>query len=55
MVLKHDMKAGDILYEKDLIAKRPGTGISPKYQNLVLGRVLKQDLSEDTILTWNHI
>lgn len=55
LVLKHDMKAGDILYEKDLIAKRPGTGISPKYQNLVLGRVLKQDLSEDTILTWNHI
>lgn len=55
LILTHDMKAGDILSEKDLIAKRPGSGISPKYQELVIGRMLKQDLKEDTILSWNHI
>lgn len=55
LVLTHDMKAGDIIKEEDLIAKRPGTGISPKYQDIVIGRVLKEDLAEDTILMWENI
>ena len=49
------MHAGDILTEQDLIAKRPGTGISPKYQDWVIGRALKQDLEEDSILSWNDL
>ena len=55
LVLTHDMKKGEVLTEKDLIAKRPGTGISPKYQDIVLGRVLKEDMKEDDILTWKAI
>lgn len=55
LVLTHDMKKGEALTEKDLIAKRPGTGISPKYQDIVLGRILKEDLREDDILTWRNI
>lgn len=55
LVTTHDMHAGDIIKEQDLIAKRPGTGISPKYQDLVIGRMLKQDLKEDSILTWEYI
>jgi len=55
LVLTHDMKAGETLTEEDLIAKRPGTGISPKYQELVIGRVLKQDVAEDSILTWDVV
>ncbi len=55
LVLTHDMKKGEVLTEKDLIAKRPGTGISPKYQNIVLGRTLKEDLKEDDILSWRNI
>ena len=49
------MKAGEILTESDLIAKRPGTGISPKYLDVVLGRKLNADLEADTILNWNMI
>ena len=55
LVLTRDMKAGEILTEKDLVAKRPGTGISPKYFDIVLGRTLKEDLPEDSILIWENI
>ena len=39
----------------DLIAKRPGTGISPKYQDMVIGRRARTNIGEDTILTWDMI
>lgn len=55
LVVKRDMKKGDVIQENDLIAKRPGTGISPKYQREVVGRVLKTDLEKDSILTWDLI
>ena len=55
LVLTRDIKKGEVLTEKDLIAKRPGSGISPKYQEIVLGRVLKEDLNEDSILTWENM
>ena len=55
LVLTRDMKAGEVITATDLIAKRPGTGISPKYQDIVLGRKLKMDLKEDSILTWEYI
>jgi N-acetylneuraminate synthase len=52
LVLTRDMKQGEIIKETDLMAKRPGTGISPSYQDIVIGRPVKMDLSEDTVLTW---
>ena len=55
LVLKRDMKKGEILNMKDLIPKRPGTGISPKYIDIIIGRHIKEDLSEDTVLTWNMV
>ena len=55
LVLTRDMKAGEILKPEDMMPKRPGTGISPKYADIVVGRAVKQDLSEDTILTWDMV
>lgn len=55
LVLTRDMKAGEIISEGDLMPKRPGTGISPSYADIVIGRAVKFDLCEDTILTWNMI
>ena len=55
LVLTRDMKAGEVLKEADLMAKRPGTGISPNYADIVVGRAVKTDLPEDTILTWDMI
>ena len=55
LVLTRDLKAGEIIKLEDLMPKRPGTGISPKYIDIVIGRKSKEDLKEDTILTWDMI
>lgn len=55
LVLTKDMKAGDVIKKEDLMPKRPGTGISPEYADIVIGRRVVHDLKEDTILTWNMI
>lgn len=55
LVLTRNMKAGEIIKEEDVMAKRPGTGISPEYSGIVIGRKVLKDLEEDTVLTWNMI
>lgn len=55
LVLTRDMKQGETLRTDDLAAKRPGTGISPAMQDIVLGRKLLADQPEDTVLTWDMI
>lgn len=55
LVLTRDMHAGEIINKEDLIPKRPGTGISPKYTDIVIGRKVKADYQEDTILKWDMI
>lgn len=55
LVLTRDMKCGDIIKPEDLMPKRPGTGISPIYADIVIGRTIKKDLPEDTILTWDMV
>jgi len=55
LVLTRDMKAGEIIRQEDLMPKRPGTGISPIYTDIVIGRRVLCDLKEDTILTWDMI
>ena len=55
LVLTRDMKAGEVIKENDLMAKRPGTGISPIYTDVVIGRKVVKDLKEDTILTWDMV
>lgn len=55
LVLTRDMKAGEEIRKEDLMPKRPGTGISPVYTDIVIGRKVVKDLDEDTILTWDMI
>ena len=55
LVLTRDMKAGEVIKKEDLMPKRPGTGISPIYTDIVIGRKVLMDLEEDTILTWDMI
>lgn len=55
LVLTRDMKAGEKIQQSDLMAKRPGTGISPTFTDVVVGRTIKQDLKEDSILTWDMV
>lgn len=55
LVTARDIEEGETITEEDLIAKRPGTGISPKHTEIVLGRKAKQKLAKDTILTWDML
>lgn len=55
LVLTRDMKAGEVIESSDLMPKRPGTGISPRYADIVTGRHVTRDLPEDTILTWDMV
>ena len=55
LVLARDLKVGEVIQAKDLIPKRPGIGISPQHTDIVIGRRVVSDLSEDTILTWDMI
>ena len=55
IVLSRDLQAGHTLGEKDLVAKRPGTGISPMSWDEVIGKKIARDLPEDHILTWDDL
>jgi len=42
--------------ERDMLTiKRPGFGIKPKYLDLLVGRVTKVAIEEDTVLTWEMV
>lgn len=50
VVATRDLKAGDIISLADLDMKRPGTGISADKINTLVGRILKHDIKEDTLV-----
>lgn len=55
LVLTRNMKAGEVITQADIMAKRPGTGISPRMMQIVIGRKLAMDCPEDTVLTWDMV
>lgn len=44
------IKKGDILSEKNITVKRPGSGISPMQWDSVIGQIAKKDFEEDELL-----
>jgi pseudaminic acid synthase len=48
-----DLKAGDSLTKDNLRAIRPGLGLPTKYQEIVIGRTIKKDVTIGTGLTWD--
>lgn len=55
IIAKKRIPKGKIIEGSDLIIKRPGYGISPKFLNIVIGRSAKKDIDEDDIITWDLI
>ena len=55
LVIARDLKKGEVIKPEDIQLKRPGTGIAPKYMDLVIGREVTRDLEEDTVLTWDMV
>jgi len=50
IVAARDIEAGDTLTAKDVIIKRPGTGISPDKMDQVIGKKLRRAISKDEVL-----
>ena len=50
IVSAREIKAGEVIRETDLCAKRPGTGIAPTAIDCVVGRRAKADIPADTIV-----
>lgn len=49
------LPSGHLIREKDLIMKRPGSGISPMMIAQVIGKRLIRNLEKDTLLTWEDL
>lgn len=45
-----DIKAGETIKATDLYAKRPGTGIGPDQENLIVGKKAKHDIEADVLI-----
>jgi len=50
-----DIPAGTNVSEQMLKCKRPGTGISPRYYDQIIGRRAKKDFKAGEILNWDGI
>lgn len=50
IVAARNIKAGEVIKEDDIDYKRPGTGISPKFYQFVVGKVAKRDIMYDEII-----
>lgn len=50
-----DMKAGDVITEKNVRSIRPGFGLHPKYYNEILGQKIKNDITRGDRLTKNDL
>lgn len=50
-----NMKAGDMITEKNVRSIRPGYGLAPKYLDVVMGKRVKQDVMRGTGLSWEMI
>ncbi|WP_293401124.1 N-acetylneuraminate synthase family protein [Polaromonas sp.] len=54
LVPTRDIRKGEAIRESDLVAKRPGNGISPSDVNKVVGRVAVEDIAKDQAIKWEQ-
>ena len=55
LVLRRPLSTGAVVTEADLVAKKPGTGISPARRDEVVGRRLARDVAADHLLTLDDL
>lgn len=55
IIILKKLKRGDRISEKHLTIKRPGTGIEPKFIDLIIGKTVKKDLPADSVLHWSDL
>jgi sialic acid synthase SpsE len=47
--------AGTVISEEMLTVKRPGTGVTPKHLDLIVGRTARVDIPFDEPVTWEMV
>ena len=52
IVTKRNLKKGEIIREKDVDFKRPGTGIRPDESKYIVGRKVNKNIDEDKLIGW---
>lgn len=50
VVAAKDIKQGEIITEKDLDVKRPGTGLPPEATEYIIGKTARRDIGKDQII-----
>lgn len=55
VVAARPIARGAQISDQDLILKRPGTGIEPRFIDILIGKEAGQDIPVDTVLTWEMI
>jgi len=55
VVAKGDIPKGTVITEDMLDVKRPGTGIEPRYLEMIIGKGAKIDIKKDDLITWEMI
>lgn len=55
LVAANEIEAGTTIKRNDVTAKSPGKGISPQKLYNIVGSTAAQDISEDRLLTWDHV
>ncbi|RBQ23128.1 hypothetical protein ALNOE001_11490 [Candidatus Methanobinarius endosymbioticus] len=55
IVAKKDLNIGETITEELLTFKRPGTGISPKNLNEILGKKVKSPIKEDDLIKYENL
>jgi sialic acid synthase SpsE len=55
IIARKDIPKGKVIEKSDLMIKRPGYGIAPKFLDIIIGRAAKENIYEDDIITWDLI
>ena len=55
LVVAESVKAGDVVSAKNLILKRPGTGIAPENFENMLGKKFTKNLLAGAVLAWSEV
>ncbi|MCU0286323.1 MAG: N-acetylneuraminate synthase family protein [Acidobacteria bacterium] len=54
-VARIDIKKGEVLSRQNIKITRPGTGIHPKFKDLLFGRKAIKDIAKEDIISWEMI
>ena len=54
LIATRDIRIGEIIKESDIIIKRPGTGIPPKFKEIVIGMRIINGIRQDEPFRWEN-